>query len=200
MNRLIIQLSILAFLITSCQIKENYHGLIEKATQEELKQNYSAAKRLYIMAIELKPNTAKTYSLLAGVMVQTCFDCDSVTLLLDKAFSIDSTEKTTLFNLAYVNGRIRNDYANSINFYSKLISLTDSEDTIAMLKANRANMFLRLSDTTQYCNDLKEALEIIDNEQLRNNYLINCSDYIETDMDIEVRLDSTNNVDTLIFK
>ncbi len=67
-----------------------------------------------------------------------------------------------------------------------------------MIKANRANMFIRSGDTSSYCSDIKAALEQIDHEQLRNNFLINCHEYFETDMSLKVLLDSNNWVDTII--
>jgi tetratricopeptide (TPR) repeat protein len=191
---------IFTLVLSSCGNNSGYKELIELGEQAELNGNFQEATNYYKQAIMINPNKPTPYSLLAGSILQNCADCgsDTVLTLLNKAYELDSTDELTIFNLAYVNGRILNDYGKSINYYSKLIELATDLDTIAMIKANRANMFMRSGDTTSYCSDLKAALEQIEHEQLRNNYLINCYDYIETDMSLKVLLDSNNKVDTII--
>jgi len=184
----------------SCKEKQSYEQLLSKAKQAEISGDFETAKSYYKQAIELNPNTARAYSLMAGVIANESPKSDSVIKLLNIAYEIDSTDKITVFNLAYINGRIYNNYSTSIDYYSNLIELTNDSDSIAMILANRANMFLRLGDTLNYCNDLKRTLEYLDHEQLRNNYLINCSRYMETNGNINVVLDSLNKVDTIIIE
>ena len=194
-------LTIIAMVILfSCKEPLTYKELVDRATEAELSEDIEAAKALYNKAIKIKPNKAVTYSLLAGVIARDCPDCDSVMTLLSKAYAIDSTDKVTIFNLAYINGRMLHNYKLSLDYYTQLIDLTSDKDSIAMVLSNRANMHLRLKDTLSYCEDLKNTLEQIEHEHLRNNYLINCSQYIESDMNIEVILDSLNKVDTIIIR
>ncbi|MFY0652385.1 MAG: tetratricopeptide repeat protein [Cyclobacteriaceae bacterium] len=198
MKQAILIFSIL--LISSCGNNSGYNELIELGEQAELNGNFQEAADHYKQAIKIDPSKPKPYSLLAGSIAQNCADCgsDTVLTLLNKAYELDSLDELTIFNLAYVNGRILNNYGKSIDYYSKLIELTTNLDTIAMIKANRANMFMRSGDTSSYCSDLKAALEQIEHEQLRNNYLIDCHEYIETDVSLKVLLDSNNRVDTII--